>query len=406
MVYLIPIILITIGVLFYDYLQYKRGRIVLWILICLYLILLAGLRYHLGEDTLYYDEFYQRIPPLNHFSTSQLKGERFSIGFMVTASFFKMLTDEFTVFQLFVSIIINTAFFYFFYKNCKNIFFAALVYYIYSYIFMAFLQIREALSVSIILLAWPFFVQKKWLQWYLLTFFATFFHLSANIMYFLPLIYLPGVKNFFIFGKRTLFICIGVAVLGLIVQRFFFQYLQIFSFSEAIGERVDMYKDTFFAGQILNIKGIIATIIEYILYPIIALYFMRREGEKENYKTGFNPEKAMVLINTYITIFSIFIFIIQRFTNYFFPFVIVILSNWVFSLIPLNDKKIRLSFLTWFFIFLPMFALHSYSLAFSKINKSGSLRTYTLYYPYSSYFDKTRDSDREKAFRYVRRKKL
>lgn len=407
MEYLIPAILLCVGIFCYDYLKLQRGRLVLWILICVYLILLAGLRYKLGEDTFHYLSAYERINSLDKIRASDFARSRFNPGFIIVFSFFKMLTPEFVFFQIFQAAVINSVYFYFFYKNCKNIFFAGFLYFLFLYVFTSFLQMRESFAVAIFLLAWPLFLQKKWILWYLASLLAFSFHLSSLIMFFLPIIYLPWVRELFVFGKRTWVILLGILILGYFVQKVFLQYIELFSVLQSVEERAQAYQKDEMGGAVLNYKGIIAQIIKYVVYPMIALYVIHR-NKKELRRYGFSTLEAFVLINTYLVIFSLFIDIILRFTNYFFGFVIILLADFIFSTVQIKGRKYRFGFLTWFFFFLPMIAFSIHGLVFTKLNKSGSIKTYMLYYPYNSYLYQQDDHDQNKTYRYIfkPRKKL
>lgn len=401
MEYVIPVIIIFYGIINYDYLKKTRGRLMLWVLLCIYLILLSGLRYRLGSDTIMYINDYNTFPSLNDLDLKHFEKSRYNPGFIVLFSFFKMLSPDFLFFQLFQAFFINTIYFYFFYKNTKNIFFAALLYYIFLYVFTSFLQLRDSFAIGIFLLAWPFFQQRKWILWYLFSALAFSFHLSAIIMFILPVINLPFIKNLFEYGKQTWLIIFGIVIIGFIIQQTFFNYLELISISEKMTERAQAYEDNELGGSILNFTGIISTLIKYVFYPLLVLFILKKKPKGQNTIYDFNTLQAFVLINTYIIIFSIFIDIANRLTNYFFPFVILLLSDFIFSTFTIGSKRFRLQFLTWIIFFLPMLCLGTYSLTYSKINKSGTLRTYMMYYPYSSYIYQQQDLDQKKAYSYT-----
>ena len=405
MIYFIIIALILFGVYRFDYCQKTNGRLVYWSILCFILICVAGLRYRLGQDTFTYLQNYETLNTFSHLKAIDFQKTRFAPGFVVLTSVFKEFTDEFTYFQFFQALVVNIVFFYFFYKNCRHIFFAALVYFFYLYFLMNFQQMREAFAVCIFLLAWPFFRDGKWVAWYLASLLAFMFHISAFMMFFLPLICVPGIRQLFIFGARTWLVALGVAVLSVAVQTIFFQYIEMIAISDSMLERIHRYQNSILGNSLLNLNGVLGSLFQYILYPLLALFFLKEKKIYQGKETLlFNKFDAFVLMSVYIAIFSISVSIVSRLNNYFFPFAIIALSDWIFGYIVVNGKRLRLRAIYWVLIFLPMFVFHVSGTYFRDINKSGSLKAYMVYYPYSSILDRTIDSNTEKTIKYIRRR--
>lgn len=405
MIYFIPLILLLFGVYYYDYRKHQQNKYFVWILICVILICIAGFRYRLGQDTLMYMKFYDKLQPLNHIKFSQLNNTRFAPGFVALLSFFKMITPEFYLFQIFQAAFVNITFFYFFRKYTKNQFFAGLVFYIFMYFLMCFQQMREAFCVCFLLLGWPFFMQRKWLQWYIMAIIAFLFHVSAIVLFFVPLITVPFIRQFFVYGRRTIFICMGVALLALVLQAMFFKYIELLSLSESITERAQTYDRSALGGSSLNIFGIISVIAQYIFFPYLALNYLNTHKEKFGFEPKFFKNlNDFVLLSIYAGCFSIFIIIMGRYLNYFFPFAIIAMSDWIFEPVKLLGKKTKVRFSYWMIFFLPMFFFYSQTYYFGNINKSGTLKSYMVYTPYSSMFDETKNDDHEKAIMLTNRK--
>lgn len=401
MVYLIPIILFTIGIIRYDYMKITGGRLFLWSIICVYLILLAGLRYQLGEDTYQYVWAFDKITPLNDFKPIDFQRSRFAPGFLIIFAFFKMLSPEIVYFQLFEAAVVNIVMFYFLNKNCKNIYFAGVIYYLFLYILFCFQELREALAVSIFLLAWPAFKENKWLIWYGASFLAFTMHLSAIIMFLLPIINIPGIRNLFIFSpKRTALIILGILIVTYVIYQKFFVYIQLLALSDAMQERAEAYGGHDLGGAVSNMKMVLSNIFEYALYPLGILYILYL-NHKNNPDKKFNKLEALVLCNIYVVFFSLFVIVGGRLKNYFFPFVILLLSDFIFSAIKIKGKKYVFNIFFWFVFFLPMFALHGYRQLYTKINRSGTLRTYMALYPYNSYIYRTDDYDQAKTYKMI-----
>lgn len=399
MVYLLIFILIFFGVYRYDYCRQEKGKFVYLAIICMLFILVAGLRYRLGQDTLSYLMDYERLRPITNLGPRDFERTRFAPGFVIFTSIFKQFTSDFTYFQVFQAAFVNIILFYFFNKYTKHVFFAILIYFFYEYFIYSFQQMREAMAVCIFLLSWPFFLKGKWLWWYLASFLAFTFHISAIVMFVVPLICLPGIRQLFIFGKRTLIICFVLMVVFALIQSLFFKYIELLAVTDAMVERAQTYSKSDLGGTTLNIAGFISQLIRFIIYPLIALYFIKKRQDAGGGKV-FNKFNAFVLMSIYISLVSFFISILLRYNNYFFPFATILLADWVFSYIPQGHRKIKFKFAYWVLIFLPMFGMQFYNYL-GKINKSGTMKSYMVYYPYRTVFDKTENHDTERTLRYM-----
>ncbi len=406
MIYIALLLLLIYLSYRYDYRKFEKNRKVWIIFVLLIFISLAGFRYRIGGDTVTYMYIYEKLNPIMRLNENDFIETRFAAGFLLLASLFKTFTDDFTVLQIFHSTVVCCVVFWFLYKNCRNYFFALIVFYIFLYPLFMFQQMRESLAVSIFLLAWPAFRDGKWLYWYLASVCAFMFHISSVMMFILPLFCMPGIRQLFIFGSRTWFICILVFLLGMLIQNLFFKYIEIIAVFESIAERAQTYSKDELSGSIFTIGGVIGMIIKSILYPIIALILSQRDKKKETgrYINEFNKKELMALMSIYVSIFTICVAIVSRYNNYFFVFAIIYLSDMAFSKLALMGRFFHFKFLYWLVFFLPMFGFQIYGTYFGNVNKSGTLKTYMMYHPYSSYFDKEKDKDREALYRYKRLK--
>lgn len=406
MIYLFIFILLGWLIYYYDYKNENNGFKLWFFVTLLIFILVGGLRYRIGGDTVVYLRYYNDLHPIGSISGIDFTKSRFAPGFVIITSIFKTFTEDFTYFQIFHSIIINTVIFFFVKKYCRHFFFCILIYFFYLYVYLVFEQIRESLAVAIFLLAWPWFRNKEWWKWYLASLLAFMFHVSAIIMFILPVITLPGIREIFKFGKRTWYICLILLVIAYVVQTTMFKYIELISVTESMLDRVQTYGELH-RSNVFNINRVIGTIIQYIAYPLLAMYviyFMRKSGlsyfKDDN---ELNKECMMALMSVYISIFSIFVGIFVRYNNYFYLFAAIIISDWVFTRIYLFKKFLRMGYLYWILLFLPMLTLNIYYTYMTPVNKSKTLYNFMRYYPYSSVLDKKIDTDREKTIRYYER---
>lgn len=405
MSYLIIGILIFIGIYKFDYKQSTDHKFFLWCLVCFLMIIVAGFRYRIGGDTLQYAWFFDKIPVLTDLRLNHFTDTRYAPGFVFLASLSKTIFNDLVILQLFVSCFINIIVFYFFWNNTKKIFFACLLYYVFLYFTLNMETLREAIAVGFFLLSWPYFKTNQWLKYYLIILPCLLFHVSSVILFILPLISLPLIRSFFTFGKRTIFFCIIILLAGFVLRFYLFEIIRSIAFTDSLMEISDRYASNSLGGKrTLNVAGILSYVIRYVLYPCIAMYFLNKKY-KYNQENNLSLKKteSLSLISIYISIFSATILILARFNNYFIFFSILLMSDWIFNIVPIGIKKIRFQFITWFIIFSPLFFGWMYSYYLRPINQAGYLRTYMIYYPYSNVFDAEKDANREKVFNYVRR---
>lgn len=401
MIYLIIVLVLLALCYRYDYCGVEKGKSGWLVGLLIVFILLAGLRYRIGTDSIAYASYFDTTHPLYDLRDSDFAASRFAPGYIYLTSFIKIFTDEFTVVQLVQAVFVNCVLFWFFKKNCRHIFFALLIFFLFEFYLLLFEQMREGIAVGFFLLGWPAFKEKRWLVWYIFSILALFFHVSAIIMFFLPLLYVPGIRQLFIFGARTWVVALFVLLFAVGVQAVFFKYIQMLSLTDSMAERAETYEGNSLAGSLLNFGGIISVVIRFILFPVLAMFFMQRKRFLSgDFRKEFVPVEAFALLSVYVSVFSIIVAIVSRYNNYFFFFSILVMSQWAFSTIKTERKLLKLRFTYWMVLFLPMFAFQCYSTYYSNINKSGTIKAYVIYYPYASYFDQTIDKKREAAFRY------
>ena len=406
MIYLILLLLILFGVYYYDYRQNYNGRLVFLIFILIYMICLVGFRYRMGIDSIKYENLYNwQQHTIGQLTVDDFKDTRFQPFWVILTALCFTISDEFMLLQFVIAIIVNCTVFYFLWKNTRRIFFAVLLYYFFLYLNLNMEVLREALAVCTFLWAWPFFKKGKWLLYYLMCCVAFLFHLSAIVLFFLPILWIPGIRWFFQMGSRTWIICALVLFLSFAVNYFFFNFIEAVAMTENMVERAQEYSKNDLGGNRLNIFGAVGQLIKFFLYPAVALYFVNLSKKKKGEITmGWNKQVMMTLVALYFALSSVGIAIFSRFNNYFQFFSFLIMSDWIFSILEFKGKRLRLQFLTWIILFLPLFGIAFYTYMLNNYNKDGTLKQYMMFYPYSNQFDKELDPQREKIINYSRKR--
>ena len=117
MVYLIPLIFILLGVTFYDTRINSGSGKILYFLSFLTLVILSGLRYKVGGDTLeYFRSFESQIPKLGQLKLETFTNLRYEPLWIIFNSVCKSIVDDFSFLQFVHAIFVNYILFKFF-KN-------------------------------------------------------------------------------------------------------------------------------------------------------------------------------------------------------------------------------------------------------------------------------------------------
>lgn len=398
------IILFTFVVLayFYDYREFTMLRefwlVVMWgVLVCV-----AGFRYHVGLDSRFYEYEYGSMPNLVEIWDYDFGKSRYQPLYLLFVAVARSLSSDFMWFQVLHAIFVNTIFFWFFRRYTRHTFVGLSLYFLMVYIPFNMEVLRESLAVGFFVLAWPSFLREKWWKYYLLCIIAFGFHISAVITFILPIMWMPFFRKFFRFGKRTVIICAILSVIGLLTYKYFFDILKGLSFMTAINDRVSVYSQSKMGEMALNFNGVIVNLARNAFYPLLALYFMKKEKKRGEMtaeeEAVFAKEEYITIWGVYMIVFSIFIFILTRYNNYFLPISIVVISDFAFS--KIKRGAIRPKYYTWVLLFIPLFFFQIYIVAFSKLNKSTKYDI-GMIYSYNSQFAPQDKRETEEAYRYL-----
>ena len=385
----------------YDYRQKESGRLFCWIVMLVVLICVSGFRYHVGMDSILYEWYFENeLHTLGDLKLADFQATRFAVLYVLLTSACKTITPDFMLVQFVVSITVNCTIFWFIWKNTRHVYFAGFLYFFVLYILLNTEVLREAMAVSVFLWSWPLFKRKKWLAYYALAFVAFNFHLSAMVLFLLPLLRTKAIGWFFELDRRTFIILPFVLLLGVACFYFLFDFIQLVSMSETLNDRVNMYShDRLSRGQ-LNFVDIAMSIVRLALYPLVALYFLKKNRKRWEEDEDNVLMERMVMLFVYFVMLSQGMVIFYRYYHYFQIFAFVTMANWTYSVLHFKRKLIRLNFVYWWLLFVPMFATQWVGYYNRKVNKSGSMRTYEIYYPYSNQFDQEIDPQRQRVINY------
>ena len=378
MIYIIILLFLLAFAIQYDVNNYRVSNtlIFFWWLI---FVLLAGLRYRVGGDTISYMIYYERIPVLKNLEFSKLMSDEYQPFWVILCSFCKSINKDFTFFQLVHAVITNTIIFYFIRKNTNYFFTGILFYFIFYYLYFNTEILREALAVCVFLLSLKYFFSEKWLLYYIFCFVAFMFHISAVILFFLPLFNK-------LWTNRSYFIFFAILLILFILFKNYISELINYIPHEGIRLKASHLMGAL--GASANLNGIIYTSVVYIIIPLILIYISE---QFVGYKSSFRP-----FLIAYITIslVSIFLSPVYRFLNYITPIYFLFLANMLHELFRYSRvRRFRYTFVL--IVFLLPFSVHLLTIGKNTSDKVPGTRFYSRYTPYYSVLNKKIDKKRE-----------
>lgn len=255
----------------YDIKNYPKGKDA-WInAFMVILILLAGLRYHIGVDTVHYESQFYDIPELQDIlRDANLWSQPL---WELLMSLVKTLTGSFVIFQFVHAIIFNTLLFRFLKRTTDKIFTALLFILCICWWHMSFEVLREALCVVIYLNA-LFYLKERNFSAYLLlgVIMLGIHHFSFVIMLITPIITILKPKYalpivlifaFFIYNNLSLINYIGVTSLAFA--------------DEGIAEHMQYYIESdVYGDNHQNFWGLLRILLMSILLPAITIIYSQR----------------------------------------------------------------------------------------------------------------------------------
>ena len=369
MIYIIVLLFFLIGIFIFEQ-NRKQGNRYYWFL-CFLLILLWGLRYHIGGDSLRYEEHFAEYPLFSELRQFDFKDASYQPIWYVYNSIIKSICNSFTLLQIVHSIIINVGFFVFFKKHSSRKFLLATLYYIlWSPYFNAEI-LRESYSVLIFVFSYRYLIQKKYLKYYICCLFAILWHLSALFLFLVPIIYNVFNKINNIKAVSLIFI---VSLSSFLILNYIFSqsifYILLLGGAERL---VSVYE----SGRALNVNGILFKVI--LLLPAFFLLYHFSQSKE-------NEKRVTILLYIFVELIGISFIPLQRLANYFlFYYLLLIVGAYAETI---GKKQNSLYIVCIFFNVITRFSYYCKEL-------DTNFYKYNLYYPYHSVFNPKIESDRE-----------
>lgn len=380
MTYLIVIILILFGVFNFDFGKKSKNRYMLYNLIVVYLILLAGLAYRMGEDGVVYETRYSFFGTLNDINRSYFSNQLYLPGWVFISTLCKSITNSYTLFKIVHSCIVNLIFADFIKRNISLPYTGLLFYFIVLYFDLNFGLLRQALSISIFVFSLRYFCEDNLKKYFLCCLVALSFHESAIIVFLLPFL------RFLKFNRRNLIILLILIFFISYFASFILQSFISYSFgTETSIGRLNHYTQ--------GVSDEVSFSLSNIVFNIIIPTFLLAKLYK---RINFNYFSLLAFGYIFIYLFASFVPIVYRLNFYFLPFYMMLWVEAVYYFVnKLKFPMVSKVILSVCIIF--SFCVFKKRLWFSPIEGT-KIPHYATVYPYTSVLFEEKIPDREYIF--------
>lgn len=356
MIYLILFILDLLFIYLNKYLDKSQRKGCLWFMgICL--VLVFGLRFRVGLDTITYMDYFEELPKFDEFAYFNFLESHFEPGYVFINALGREISWEFWPVQMIFATITNSGILIFFYRYTKNPFIAIAIYFFIGMFYFSCEIMRESAAIAVFLWNFKNLEEKHWLKYYLISLISISFHFSAIIIWLFPLVRYLRLNVWFVLT------CILFLAITPVIESVS-NLIQIYS----ITQRIDHYVE---GAQELNLNWRISLLIRNALPPLWAICFFKYSKESILLK-----QVLLLQILLCAGAFAIPI-IFQRFSNYTLMFTVISLANIIIG----TKRKPFLKFFTCLII------IGSQAFFLSNL--------YKRWIPYSSYINPTYVQERE-----------
>ena len=373
MVYLFILVLLLFGAANFDGRVDAKAKGKKYYWFCyLVIVLVFGLRYRVGGDTLNYMLKYSATSPLSDLSISDILSMQVEPAFAMLMAFFKQFTDKFYGVQLVESAFVNFVWFKLIYERTNRKFLGAILFFLMDAFYFNTEIMREAIAVGIFVIAYKRLERGELLKYYGILMVGILFHYSC-----LFLILVPFFRKYAINLKRTCLIIASVLFTLAVSQSIF----HLFG-----GYLADKISNN--SGYYFSLYGIIASALKYVLFPYwIMLLYQRCTGAKDD-----NPKVRFIFVQMIYGSMALGEYaMLMRLSNYMQPFFLVILVD-VLECISFSKYKSNL-------VAVCIYGIIAFSYIMPYMRDESNIvkgaRFYCLWFPYHSILDETKDPVRE-----------
>lgn len=386
--YFAIIIIVIACAFFYDLRGYQRNKNI-WInIVLIMLIMLAGFRYHIGTDSIYYEYQFEKFPTIFTLSPKSFIQYDYAPLYVIFTALLRTITHEFVIVQLVTSLLINYSVITFVKRHLGTefIFTFVLFYFLTFYYSVNCETLRESIAISIFLWSIDFYKEKNWKKYYIYVFIAFLFHYGALLLFVLPLISIIKINK----NNRVFLVAF---VVGLIIL------LPYFHVTEALRLLlVSIGMANEFMGYIVSDQSqyalSLSSIVNWLILPLFFLYYQTKSKNSSKW-TPLSFLLVAYLITVWLTTLVLYIF--YRYNVY---FGVIYYSLYAATVVDIAKKYFRKSVIAFVILLVPFFygAYNNWTKVY-VYEAWSDLKRIDLIDPYTSVFDKENVYDREKLYK-------
>lgn len=304
-----------------KHLSTQNKKKILAIIFFVQLFLPAGLRnITVYNDSSAYAEHFQSIAPNNIFDVNLL--ERFEVGYQILENIIYIVISKDPVALFFItSLLIQSSFIILFYRYSDNFWFAVFLFIGLTHYFFLVSGIRQGLAIAMFNFAIPYLFKQKWKWFYLIVFVSAQFHSSAYILFLIPFLSLIRLS------KKTL------------IYTIFFTLFAFLLLDKILGIFYSFFPN--YGSDYLGQDGISESKIGISLVLLTYLIGLIVVVKNFNFEVFISRDKIMLLfflVNILFLVLSIKFGILVRYTHYFIPLSIILLTNSCYGIKNIMDR--------------------------------------------------------------------
>lgn len=376
--YLILFVIVFIGIVKGDIEKSINKKRLYFVLSCL-LIFFTCFHYRLGNDSLEMeDTFYPSVPTLDNLKASDILELGSEPLFILTCSILKSIWNNYLLFQIVHGLFVSIVLMKFFWRRSFVPFIAVFIYFTFTYYYYNFEVQRQSIAIGIFLLIENYIREKKYFKYCVGSLLAFGFHFTGIFLLALPFIKIKiNKKSWIALGLLSVILFI----IGTKLQNF--ADTGILLATESLTRKLYAYTDEERMEGGINLYFLITKVIFPLFFVVVGKKHIREE---------YHTYLFFFLIFSFTSSFSVAI--LNRFADYFTPFYILMLANYIYLISQTKRQPVATVIKTFVFLFVFTFNFYSWFMIKSYNPK---LRNYVKIYPYSSVFFPEKSPDRENA---------
>jgi hypothetical protein len=375
MIYLLVAFLLLFLSFRYDICGKNKDRIFWYNVVLVLLILIAGLRWRLGSDTVgTLGVYYEKIPLITDivFDGDMVKYPSWTLLNLIIYT----LGGKFFIVQLVQSSVLNILLFKYIKKHSRYIFTCVFFYFIWMYTSYNMEEMKASMAMPFCLFANDFFLEKRWTKGFLFMLIGCSFHFSICVLLVTPLLLFLRVN------KLGLSFLIFSYFLGYFLQKILADYIMLFEFSDEIYQSADTYTSSDKYSTGMSPFKIFLFTIPVLFYSLFSFYYVKVKG----HNTELIRLEPYLMIGLVFCVLQINMYIFYRYFHLYIIYLIFFFAQaFVDYIHNTKNVSIPLLYIRNMLIIVPLLFL----MLWPYVGK------YYRYYPYSSVIERKLDRTRE-----------